>query len=239
MKLRLLAAATLVAMTLATGAVAAQDTTSEKGKLSYAIGYKTGIDLAQLMASGEQVDINTVIKALQDAVARKDPAVPADQLRTAIQNMQKRQIAKAKAEFEKLAAENKTKSDAFMAQNKAKSGVKTLPSGVQYKVIEAGGGAKPVQASQVTIEYKGTLPDGRVIIDTAQAGPNQPAGPVPIKVSEVPLAGLREALLMMPTGARWEVAIPGGDKGYGSGPEAGEMANQAVIFNLKLVSIQK
>lgn len=238
MKLRLLAAATFAALVLTAGTVAAQDTTSEKGKLSYAIGYKTGVDLAQLMANGEQVDINTVIKAMQDAVARKEPAVPADQLRAAIQNMQKRQMAKAKAEFDKMSAENKTKSDAFLAQNKSKPGVKALPSGVQYKVIEAGSGAKPVQASQVQIEYKGTLPDGRVVVDTAQAGQGQPAGPVTIKVSEVPLAGLREALLLMPTGARWEVAIPG-DKAYGTGPDVGEMANQAVVFNIKLVSIQK
>jgi peptidylprolyl isomerase len=237
MKLRLLVAATLAALTLTAGAVSAQDTTSEKGKLSYAIGYKTGIDIARLQARGEQVDINTVIKALQDAVAKKDPAVPAEQLGQSIENMQKRLAAKAKAEFDKMAAENKTKSDTFLAQNKAKSGVKTLTSGVQYRVIEAGNGAKPTQASQVQISYKGTLPDGRVIVDTAQAAPNQPAGPVTIKVSEIPLSGLREALQMMPTGARWEVVMPG-SAAYGTTIEAGEMANQAVVFDVKLVSVK-
>jgi peptidylprolyl isomerase len=233
----LLVAATLAALTLTAGAVSAQDTTSEKGKLSYAIGYKTGIDIARLQARGEQVDINTVIKALQDAVAKKDPAVPAEQLGQSIENMQKRLAAKAKAEFDKMAAENKTKSDTFLAQNKAKSGVKTLTSGVQYRVIEAGNGAKPTQASQVQISYKGTLPDGRVIVDTAQAAPNQPAGPVTIKVSEIPLSGLREALQMMPTGARWEVVMPG-SAAYGTTIEAGEMANQAVVFDVKLVSVK-
>lgn len=237
MKLRLLVAATLAALTLTAGAVSAQDTTSEKGKLSYAIGYKTGIDIARLQARGEQVDINTVIKALQDAVAKKDPAVPAEQLGQSIENMQKRLAAKAKAEFDKMAAENKTKSDTFLAQNKGKSGVKTLASGVQYRVIEAGNGAKPTQASQVQISYKGTLPDGRVIVDTAQAAPNQPAGPVTIKVSEIPLSGLREALQLMPTGARWEVVMPG-NAAYGTTIEAGEMANQAVVFDVKLVSVK-
>ena len=237
MKLRLLVAATLAALTLTAGAVSAQDTTSEKGKLSYAIGYKTGIDIARLQARGEQVDVNTVIKALQDAVAKKDPAVPAEQLGQSIENMQKRLAAKAKAEFDKMAADNKTKSDTFLAQNKGKSGVKTLASGVQYRVIEAGNGAKPTQASQVQISYKGTLPDGRVIVDTAQAAPNQPAGPVTIKVSEIPLAGLREALQLMPTGARWEVVMPG-NAAYGTTIEAGEMANQAVVFDVKLVSVK-
>lgn len=237
MKLRLLVAATLAALTLTAGAVSAQDTTSEKGKLSYAIGFKTGIDIARLQARGEQIDVATVIKALQDAVAKKDPAVPAEQLGQSIESMQKRLAAKAKAEFDKLAAENKTKSDAFLAQNKAKSGVKTLASGVQYRVIEAGAGAKPTQASQVQISYKGTLPDGRVIVDTAQAAPNQPAGPVSIKVSEIPLPGLREALQLMPNGARWEVVMPG-NAAYGTTIEAGEMANQAVVFDVKLVSFK-
>lgn len=237
MKLRLLVAATLAALTLTVGTVGAQDTTSEKGKLSYAIGFKTGIDIARLQARGEQIDIATVIKALQDAVAKKDPAVPAEQLGQSIENMQKRLAAKAKAEFDKMAAENKTKSDAFLAQNKGKSGVKTLASGVQYRVIEAGAGAKPTQASQVQISYKGTLPDGRVIVDTAQAAPNQPAGPVSIKVSEIPLPGLREALQLMPNGARWEVVMPG-NAAYGTTIEAGEMANQAVVFDVKLVSFK-
>ncbi|TXI49751.1 MAG: FKBP-type peptidyl-prolyl cis-trans isomerase [Lysobacter sp.] len=237
MKLRLLVAATLAALTLTVGTVGAQDTTSEKGKLSYAIGFKTGIDIARLQARGEQIDIATVIKALQDAVAKKDPAVPAEQLGQSIENMQKRLAAKAKAEFDKLAADNKTKSDAFLAQNKGKSGVKTLASGVQYRVIEAGAGAKPTQASQVQISYKGTLPDGRVIVDTAQAAPNQPAGPVSIKVSEIPLPGLREALQLMPNGARWEVVMPG-NAAYGTTIEAGEMANQAVVFDVKLVSFK-
>ncbi len=237
MKLRLLAVATLVALTLTAGAAMAQDTTSEKGKLSYAIGYKTGIDVARLIARGEQVDINTVIKAMQDAVGKKEPTVAAEQLGQAIEDMQKRQVAKAKTEFDKLAADNKAKSDTFLAQNKGKPGVKVLPSGVQYTVADAGGGAKPTQASQVQIQYKGSLPDGRVIVDTAQATQGQPAGPVTIKVSEIPLPGLREALLMMPTGARWQVVMPG-DKAYGTGVDAGEMANQAVVFDVKLISIK-
>ncbi len=230
MKLRLLVAATLAALTLTAGAVSAQDTTSEKGKLSYAIGFRIGMDVAQLQARGEQVDVATVIKALQDAVAKKDPAVPAEQLGLSIVNMQKRLAARA-------LAENKTKSDTFLAQNKAKAGVKTLASGVQYRVIEAGAGAKPTQASLVQISYKGTLPSGRVIVDTADAAPNQPAGPVSIKVSEIPLSGLREALQMMPTGARWEVVMPA-TAAYGTTIEAGEMANQAVVFDVKLVSIK-
>ncbi len=237
MKVRLLAAS-LAAMTLVSAAASAQDTTSEKGKLSYAIGFNTGVELAELTARGEAVDVNTVIKAIQDAYAKKQPAVPVDQLKTAVENMQKRQQAKMEAEFAQLSNANKTQSDSFLAQNRAKQGVRTLPgSTVQYRVIEAGRGAKPTQASDVEINYKGSLPDGTVFVDTAQAPEGQQAGPVSMKVSQIPLTGLREALLQMPTGARWEVVLPG-DKAYGTDMRAGRMANQAVVFDVKLVSIK-
>jgi len=236
MKLRLLAAA-IAATALLAGTAVAQDTTTEKGKLSYAIGYNTGAELAELTARGEAVDVNTVIKALQDAYGQKEPAVPVDQLRTAVENMQKRQQARMEAEFRKLADANKAASDTFLAQNKAKPGVQTLPGGVQYRVIEAGNGAKPTQASDVQISYKGSLPDGTVLIDTNQAPEGQTPGPVSLKVSQVPLTGLREALLQMPAGSRWEVVLPG-DKAYGTDMRAGRMANQAVVFDVKLVSVK-
>ncbi len=237
MKVRLLAAS-LAAMTLVSAAASAQDTTSERGKLSYAIGFNTGVELAELAARGEQVDVNTVIKAIQDAYAKKQPAVPVEELKTAVENMQKRQQAKLEAEFARLASENKAQSDAFLAQNRAKQGVQTLPgSTVQYRVIEAGSGAKPTQNSDVVLNYRGTLPDGTVFVDTNQAPEGQQAGPVTLKVSQIPLVGLREALLQMPTGARWEVVLPG-DKAYGTDIRAGRMANQAVIFDIKLLSVK-
>ncbi|NLW96679.1 FKBP-type peptidyl-prolyl cis-trans isomerase N-terminal domain-containing protein [Luteimonas wenzhouensis] len=237
MKVRLLAAS-LAAMTLVSAAASAQDTTSERGKLSYAIGFNTGVELAELAARGEQVDVNTVIKAIQDAYAKKQPAVPVEELKTAVENMQKRQQAKLEAEFARLASENKAQSDAFLAQNRAKQGVQTLPgSTVQYRVIEAGSGAKPTQNSDVVLNYRGTLPDGTVFVDTNQAPEGQQAGPVTLKVSQIPLVGLREALLQMPTGARWEVVLPG-DKAYGTDMRAGRMVNQAVVFDVKLVSVK-
>lgn len=237
MKLRLLAAS-LAAMTLVSGTVAAQDTSTERGRLSYAIGYNTGVELAQLTANGEAVDVNTVIKAIQDAYARKEPTVPVDQLRAAVESMQQRQAAKMQEEFNKLAAANKTASDSFLAQNRAKQGVQTVPgSTVQYRVIENGSGAKPTQNSDVQLTYKGSLPDGTVLVDTSQPQEGQAAGPVTMKVSQIPLVGLREALLQMPTGARWEIVLPG-DKAYGTNIQAGRMANQAVVFDVKLVSVR-
>ncbi len=233
MKLRPLVAA-LMALTLAAGAAVAQDTSSERGRLSYALGYDLGRNLAE---SGEPVDQAAVTKGLQEGLAKKDPTIPVEQLKTAVESMQKRQMAKAKAAFDKASAENKTKSDAFLAQNKAKAGVKTLPGGVQYREIEKGNGAKPTQASDVQLTYKGALYDGRTFVDTSRAQQGQPAGPVSMKVSQIPLTGLREALVMMPAGARWEVALPA-DKAYGNTPQSPVGPNQAVVFDVKLVSVK-
>ena len=234
MKLRLLAAS-LAALTLFAGSAFAQTTPApNKNDLSYALGYDLGRNLVE---SGEAVDINTVIKALQEGYGKKEPTVAVTQLRTAVEAMQKRQMEKAKAAFDKASAENKTKSDAFLAQNKAKAGVQSLPGGVQYRVLEAGSGAKPNQASEVTLQYKGALTDGRVFVDTFSPQPGQTTAPAPmaIKVSEIPLVGLRDALLQMPAGARWEVVLPA-DKAYGNTPQSPVGPNQAVVFDVKLIS---
>ena len=129
---------------------------------------------------------------------RRNPRFRSRSCAPAVESMQKRQLAKAKAAFEKASAENKTKSDAFLAQNKAKAGVKTLPSGVQYRVVENGTGAKPSQTSNIQIQYKGNIPNGPTFVDTFTAQQGQPAGPVTMKLSQIPLVGLREALTQMP-----------------------------------------
>ena len=227
MKLRLIAAA--VAALALTGTAAAQNTSTEQGKLSYALGYDLGRNAIE---SGEQVDVNTIIKGLQDGYGKKQPSVPVDQLRTAVQNMQQRQQTKAKAAWDKAAAENKTKSDQFIAANKSKAGVKSLPSGVQYREIEKGSGAKPTQASTVQLEVAGPYAWGE------RPQQPRPAQAIPaIKVSEIEMAAMREALLQMPAGSKWEVTLPP-EKAYGADPRTPFPPNVAVQFEVKLVSVK-
>lgn len=233
MKLRSIAVA--VAALALTGTAFAQDVSSEKGKLSYYFGYDYGNNLAELTGRGEQLDIASVVKGLQDAYAKKQPAITADQLKPAVEAFQKREQARAqaaKAEYEKAAAENKTRSDQFMAANKAKAGVQSLASGVQYRVIEAGNGAKPTQASTVALEVAGPFPYGQRPTEA------RPAQSIPsIKVSEVEMAAMRETLLQMPAGAKWEVTLPP-EKAYGADPRTPFPPNVAVQFEIKLVSVK-
>ena len=228
MKLRLIAVV-VTAMVLTAGTAVAQDTSSEKGKLSYALGYDLGRNASE---SGEQLDVNTIVKGLQDGYAKKQPSVPVDQLRTAVESMQKRQQAKAKAEYEKAAATNKTKSDGFINANKSKAGVKSLANGVQYRVIENGSGPKPSQANTVQLEVAGPFPWGE---RPAQARPAQPI--TAVKLSEIEMPAMREVLQQMPAGSKWEVTLPA-DKAYGADPRTPFPPNVAVQFEIKLISVK-
>ena len=229
MKLRLLAVATLAALTLTPVVAFAQDTASAKGKLSYALGYQLG---REAIESGEALDLNTITKALQDGYAKKDPAVSIEDMRTAYGEMQQRLQAKAKAAFDAAAAENKTRSTAFLAQNKAKSGVTSMADGIQYRIIEAGNGAKPTPASTVELEVAGPYPWGQ------RQNPAQPAQKMAAtKVSEIEMPAIRQVLAMMPQGSKWEITLPP-EKAFGNDPRSPFPPNVAVVFEVKVVSVK-
>ncbi|GGA71023.1 peptidyl-prolyl cis-trans isomerase [Arenimonas soli] len=238
MKLRLIAAC-LAAFGLSAGVALAQSAPANaptpppanKPVLSYAIGYDLGKDLADQKVD---VDINQVIKALQDGFAKRAPAHPQDQMDGQLAGLQQRMVAQARAEFERVANENKTKSDAFLAANRGKPGITVLPSGIQYRVIETGSGAKPTQASTVTMHYRGSVSTGQEFANTyAQQNPT----PASFKVSEFPIRGIQEVLVMMPAGSRWEVFLPS-DKAFGNDPRSPVGPGQALVFDIKLEGVQ-
>ena len=152
MKLRLLAA-TVAALTLAAGIALAQDTTSREGQAQLCVRLRLRPQPRRERRAGGRQHPRS--RRVQDGYAKKQPAMPPTSCapRSGIPEAPAGQDAKAKAEFDKAAAENKTKSDTFLAANKAKPGVKTLPSGVQYRVIETGTGAKPT-AGQHACSWK-------------------------------------------------------------------------------------
>ena len=237
MKTALFTVAAAALLATAAGAADAQDTASEKGKLSYALGYRAGMELAPVIKAGEPLDMATLVMALQDAAAGKTSALPAEQLGAVVENMRRRLAAKQKAELEQRAAVNKTGSAAFLAQFRNKPGVKSTAE-ASYRVLETGNGAMPGFGSEVVIEYTISLPDGSVLADTRKAFAGQPAGPVTIRVNDIPLVGLRNTLTRMATGARWEIAIPA-MYAYGTDvTRAGELAEQAVLVDIKLVKVQ-
>lgn len=236
MKLRMLAAAMAVfaagsGTALAQTAAPAPAATAapDKTTLSYAIGYDMARDLAERKVD---LDLATLIRGINEGYAKKPPTMPGDKLAAALSSFQKRMADQERANFEKIARENKSKSDAFLSANRAKPGVTVLPTGVQYRIIEPGTGAKPTANSTVNVHLRGSISTGQEFANTYSTANAQPAS---FKVSEFPLAGVKEALLMMPVGSRWEVYIPAA-KAYGDDPRSPIGPSQAIVFDIKLVS---
>jgi peptidylprolyl isomerase len=239
MKLRLLAAAMAVlvsgaalAQTAAPApAAAAAAPATDKNTLSYAIGYDMARDLAERKVD---LDMSKLMLGINEGYAKKPPSMPGDKLAAALSSFQKRMADQEKANFDKLVRDNKAKSDAFIAANKSKPGVVTLPSGVQYRIIEPGTGPKPTANSTVTAHLRGSISTGQEFANTYQS-PN--AQPATFKVGEFPIAGVREALMMMPMGSRWEIYVPA-DQAYANDPRSPIGPAQAVVFDIKLISVK-
>ena len=138
---------------------------------------------------------------------------------------------KAKAMEEKY-ADNKAAGEKFLAENKAKEGVKTTESGLQYKVITEGKGEIPADTCKVKVNYKGTLIDGTEFDSSYKR--NEPAT---FRANQV-IKGWTEALTMMPVGSKWELYIPQ-ELAYGS-RESGQIKPfSTLIFEVELVGIEK
>ena len=239
MKLRSLAAAvTAFALSssvafaqTAPAAASAAAQPADKTLLSYAIGYDMARDLAERSVD---LDINTLMKAIQDGYAKRPPTMPGDKLAAALEGFQKRMAEQQRAKFDQAVRENTSKSQAFLTANRSKPGVTVLSDGVQYRIIEPGTGAKPTAASTVDAHLRGSISTGQEFANTYQS-PN--AQPATFKVGEFPIAGVREALMMMPMGSRWEIYVPA-DQAYGNDPRSPIGPAQAIVFDIKLISVK-
>ena len=208
-----------LAALLAAGTAIAQDTATEKGKLSYAIGFQIGSGLADRKMD---VDIATVTKAIQDAFAKKPPAVPEAAMRDVLQKFDQ----KMKADVDKTLADNKREADIFMASNRSKKGVIALPGDVQYRVIEEGNGKQVTPTSEVTFHVRVSLTSGREIRSSFVGDP------IKAKVSDMgQMFGtkvLPDVIQKMKVGDHWMVYLP---------PEQAS-GNQVFIWEVKIIDVK-
>ncbi len=205
-----------------------KDTMTQKEKVSYGIG----VDMARnFKRQGIDVDVDLVIKGLKDGLSGEKLLVPEEELRTILlafqHELRRRQLQALKA----AAEENSKKGEAFLAENKTKKDVVTLPSGLQYKILKAGDGKKPTEADTVVCHYRSTLVDGTPL-DSSEA-----EKPATFKVTGV-IPGWREALQLMPVGSKWQLSIPP-HLAYGERGADGRIGpNATLIFEVELVSIK-
>jgi FKBP-type peptidyl-prolyl cis-trans isomerase FklB len=219
-----------LAMSTAVAAVNAAPLSTDKEKLSYSIGVDLG---KNFKSQGIEVDPASLAKGMEDSIAGTSLLLTEQQMKDVLNTFQKSLMAKRSTDFNKKADENKTKGEAFLNENKSKTGVVVLPSGLQYKVIETGTGAKPGKTDMVTVDYTGHLIDGTVFDSTDKTGK-----PATFQVSQV-IPGWTEVLQLMPAGSTWEVYIPAG-LAYGARSVGGPIGpNETLIFKIHLISVKK
>ena len=219
--------ALIIMIALMTGPVMAQDVTSDKGKLSYAIGWDIGEDIKR---RGAEFDVETIIAAVRDSAAGKDPQVPAEEMVAMLTELQKKVRKEQTEAFQKLSDENQIKSEEFLEGNTTKTGIVVLPSGIQYRIIEEGEGARPNMSSSVKVHYRGSKINGHEFDSSFARGV-----PEEFTVNTV-LKGWQEVLPLMKTGATWQIFVPP-ELAFGPRGNPPVGPNEALIFDLKLVEI--
>ncbi|TAL25880.1 MAG: FKBP-type peptidyl-prolyl cis-trans isomerase [Nitrospirae bacterium] len=203
---------------------------TQKDKVSYSIGLDIGNNMKK-----QSIDINpeAFAKGLNDALSGGTPLMTEKEIRDIMMTFQQEMVAKQLERSKGLGEKNKKEGEAFLAGNKKKERVATLPSGLQYKVIKEGSGKTPKATDTVTVNYRGTLIDGTEFDSSYKRGEaaNFQVGSV--------IVGWTEALQLMKEGAKWELFIPAalayGERGAGNaiGP------NAVLIFEVELISIME
>ncbi|OGW41090.1 MAG: hypothetical protein A2Y97_12315 [Nitrospirae bacterium RBG_13_39_12] len=230
MKLQLIA---VLSILLLTGQVNAEEKMvlkDAKDKTSYSMGISIGNNL-----KNQSVDVNPdiIAQGIKDALTGGERLMTDEEVRDTITALQKEIQTKNNERMKELADKNKKEGEEFLAGNKKKEGVVTLPSGLQYKVIKEGDGEIPKLTDTVTVNYLGTLIDGTEFDSSYKRGQ-----PVTFPVNGV-IPGWTEALQLMKVGSKWQLFIPSnlayGERGAGRNIGA----NSTLIFDVELLSIEK
>ena len=191
-------------------------------------GYSQG-----LKKQSVDVDWNLIAQGMKDAAAGSKTRLTQDEAKAVLNEVQTEIQKQQQEKAQQAAAANKTEGEAFLAANKSKDGVVTLPSGLQYKILTAGAGPKPTASDSVKCNYRGTLIDGKEFDSSYKRG--QPAT---FEVGQV-IKGWTEALQLMPVGSKWQIFVPS-SLGYGERGAGAEIGpNATLIFEVELLSIEE
>ena len=201
----------------------------DRDKASYAVGYQIGSRVAQ---GKDTFDIDVLVRALRDAYAGRKPKVPVAQMQQQLGILGQQLRQRAQANFQQQAQRNALDSSRFMARNKSRSGVVTLPSGVQYKILRHGQGAHPTLDSTVVANYRGSLING-MEFDSSYAHGH----PVTFPVSRM-LPGWKDVLPRMRVGGKWKVWIPP-QQAYGKHGQLPRIGpNEVLVFEIELLKVK-
>jgi len=199
----------------------------ENAKISYCIGTNIGNSLKHL---GVEVDAEMLARGVTDVLLGGDLLLTEEQIMQTMTAFQQQTMERKAARNAGGAEKNKKEGQAFLAENGKKEGVKTLPNGLQYKVIKAGNGPSPKETDEVTVHYRGTLISGKEFDSSFKR--NEPAT---FGVTNV-IKGWTEILKLMKVGDKWQVFIPG-ELAYAERPGPGGPF-ATLIFEIELLGIK-
>lgn len=230
MNYRVTVAAAVIAAIGGTRFALAEDVVlkDDEDKVGYSIGFQIGGDFKQ---QGISLKPETLAKGVQDALSGAQPAMKPEEMEKTMSDLRQRVAAKQQEAQKATAEKNKAAGKTYLDENGKKEGVKTLPSGLQYKVMTEGTGAMPKASDTVTVHYKGTLTDGTEFDSSYSRG-----SPAEFRVDQV-IKGWTEALQLMKQGSKWQIVIPSelayGERGAGPiGP------NSVLVFDVELLGIK-
>ncbi len=196
-----------------------------KEKISYIIGRDMANNLAK---QGISITVDPFIKGLKEVQEGTPSTLSQEEVQQAMMALQQEMAQKQNA----AGADNLKAGEAFLAENKTREGVTTLPSGLQYQVLDEGTGKTPTLKDSVTTHYHGTLLDGTVFDSSYER--NEPAT---FPVSGV-IAGWTEALQLMKEGAKWRLFVPS-NLAYGAQGAGGAIGpNTTLVFDVELIAVR-
>lgn len=201
---------------------------TDKEKQSYAIGMSIGRSLHNQPVD---IDPDLVARGLRDELGGSKTLLTDAEAEATLTALQAQMRQKAEQQMEAIATANQKEGETFLAANRLKDGVRTTPSGLQYKILTPGAGPKPLPTDTVVCNYSGKLLDGTEFDSSYKRGE-----PVTLSVSGL-IKGWTEALQMMPVGSKWEIYIPP-DLAYGPRGKGPIGPNSTLIFDVELLSIK-
>ncbi len=199
-------------------------------KLSYALGLGIGRQLSQMGAN----DLNAAdfAQAVKDMIDGKEPQVPAAEAQQIVEDFFQKQEEKQRAEAAKKYKGAKSEGEKYLSENAKKEGVTTLPSGLQYQVLQEGNGKSPKATDKVVCHYEGMLIDGTMFDSSIQRGE-----PATFPLNGV-IAGWTEGLQLMKEGAKYRFFIPY-QLGYGErGAGASIPPFATLVFDVELIEVK-
>ncbi len=200
------------------------DLKTESGKINYSLGYQIGGDFKR---QGVELDSAAVVKGIQDALSGAEPLMKPEEMHTTLMELRRKIIADQQAKRKEAEQQKVAEGKKFMEENAKKEGVVTTKSGLQYKILKEGTGKSPAATDQVTVNYRGTLVDGKEFDSSYKRGK-----PATFRLNGV-IKGWTEGLQLMKEGGKAELFIPS-NLAYGS---RGPLADQTLIFDVELVSV--